>query len=357
MEAVAGAVVGEHLVAEAFAVATARARWAPRVVRNRWLVRSPGAEERALPSAAGGLPCPTRCSRPFRSWTRPPTSPSSASSPGTRATRCAYQQDLRVYLRWCAQRDLQPLLARRPHLELYLRWLEDRGYAPATIGRRFTTVAGFYRYAVLDGHLPADPCVAVHRPKVPWEGQRRTVLHPLEFAALLTAARSHGPDSHALVALLGMVGLRVGEACRLNVTDLHPQAGYELLTVLGKGSKPALIPLPVPVLRAVRDATAARQGGPLLLNNRGGRMQPASAAARLRLLADKAGLVSSVSPHGLRRTFCTAGLLINVPLRDMQLAMRHADSRTTLRYDMARANLDRHAAHTVAAYLAGMTAN
>jgi integrase/recombinase XerD len=38
----------------------------------------------------------------------------------------------------------------------------------------------------------------------------------------------------------------------------------------------------------------------------------------------------------------------------MQYAMRHADARTTIRYDMARANLDRHAAHSVAAYLAGM---
>ncbi len=28
----------------------------------------------------------------------------------------------------------------------------------------------------------------------------------------------------------------------------------------------------------------------------------------------------------------------------MQYAMRHADARTTIRYDMARANLDRHAA-------------
>jgi hypothetical protein len=38
----------------------------------------------------------------------------------------------------------------------------------------------------------------------------------------------------------------------------------------------------------------------------------------------------------------------------MQYAMRHADARTTIRYDMARANLDRFAAHSVAAYLAGM---
>jgi hypothetical protein len=34
---------------------------------------------------------------------------------------------------------------------------------------------------------------------------------------------------------------------------------------------------------------------------------------------------------------------------------RHADPRTTMRYDMAKANLDRHAARAVAAYLAGMS--
>lgn len=62
-----------------------------------------------------------------------------------------------------------------------------------------------------------------------------------------------------------------------------------------------------------------------------------------------------ISPHGLRRTFCTTGLVAGIGIRDMQYAMRHADPRTTMRYDMARANLDRHAAHAVAAYLAGMS--
>jgi hypothetical protein len=42
------------------------------------------------------------------------------------------------------------------------------------------------------------------------------------------------------------------------VTDLRPQAGYELLSVFGKGSKPAVIPLPVPVLCAVHDAAQDR---------------------------------------------------------------------------------------------------
>lgn len=83
-------------------------------------------------------------------------------------------------------------------------------------------------------------------------------------------------------------------------------------------------------------------------------MTPSSAADRLRRLAGVAGIIDPVSPHSLRRTSCTAGLLAGVPLREMQYAMRHADTRTTLRYDLARANLDRHA---VAVYLAGMSAD
>jgi hypothetical protein len=39
----------------------------------------------------------------------------------------------------------------------------------------------------------------------------------------------------------------------------------------------------------------------------------------------------------------------------MQYAMRRVDPRSTIRYDMAEADLDRHAAHAVAAYLAGMS--
>ncbi len=38
------------------------------------------------------------------------------------------------------------------------------------------------------------------------------VLHPLEFAAVLSAACGHSDTAHALVVLLFMLGLRVSEA-------------------------------------------------------------------------------------------------------------------------------------------------
>lgn len=269
-------------------------------------------------------------------------------------TVSAYRRDLRCFWAWCAEHDLVPLQARRPHLELYLRDLERRGYAAATISRRLSTVAGLFKYAVIDEVVASNPTLAVTRPRVAWEGQRRTVLHPLEFAAVLTAARQHSDTAHALVALLGMVGLRVSEACHAQISDLRYVGGYELLRVVGKGSKPAEIPLPIPVLRAVKGAIDGRTSGPILLSRTGGAMSRGSAARLLARVVRVAGVTTPASPHALRRTFCTAGLISGVPLRDMQYAMRHADARTTMRYDMARANLDRHASHAVAAYLAGM---
>lgn len=59
---------------------------------------------------------------------------------------------------------------------------------------------------MIEGVIPVNPAAAVTRPKVAWEGQKRTVLHPLEFAALLAAARTSGSNDHALVCLLGHAG-------------------------------------------------------------------------------------------------------------------------------------------------------
>ncbi len=72
-------------------------------------------------------------------------------------------------------------------------------------------------------------------------------------------------------------------------------------------------------------------------------------------VARAAGITRPISPHGLRRTFCTTGLVAGISIRDMQYAMRHADPRTTGLYDMAKNNKDRHASHRVASFLAGMT--
>ena len=62
------------------------------------------------------------------------------------------------------------------------------------------------------------------------------------------------------------------------------------------------------------------------------------ATRRLRRLAEQAGVtIARMHPHMLRHTFVTTMLDAGVDLRDVQIAARHADPRTTMRYDRAPA--------------------
>ncbi|NAZ82784.1 site-specific integrase, partial [Kineococcus sp. R8] len=75
-------------------------------------------------------------------------------------TRRHAESDLRAYLTWCQLRGLDPLRARRPHIELYVRWMQEtQHFAASTVSRRMSVVTGFYRTCVIDEvleHSPAD---------------------------------------------------------------------------------------------------------------------------------------------------------------------------------------------------------
>jgi len=85
------------------------------------------------------------------------------------ATRDAYSLDLRQWLRWCASHELRVLEVRRAHIELFARSLEQDGKAQATVARRLSTIAGFYRYCVEERLIPVSPAVHLRRPKLNYE--------------------------------------------------------------------------------------------------------------------------------------------------------------------------------------------
>jgi hypothetical protein len=119
------------------------------------------------------------------------------------------------------------------------------------------------------------------------------------------------------------------------------------------------------LLTAARDSTnvfdfalvsTRRVTGPVLLNRRGRRMDRYCATRRLRAVAAVSVVrLPRMHPHMLRHTYVTTMLDAGVDLRDVQLAARHADPRTTMRYDRARTNLDRHPNYILAAYMASGT--
>jgi site-specific recombinase XerD len=267
------------------------------------------------------------------------------------------ESDLRCFLAWCAARGLDPLAARRLHLELYVRSMQEIcRFKPSTVSRRFSVAAGFYKTCVIDGLLEHSPAEHVRRPSVPAESPTLGFTH-LQFEALLTAARqSSNLCDFALVAMLGLLGLRIFEATAADIADLGEEHGHRVLRVCGKGSKVVLIPLPPAVGRAIDRSINTRTSGAILLNSRGARMDRHAATRRLRRLAETAGVpITRPHPQMLRHTFVTTMLDAGVDLRDVQIAARHADPRTTMRYDRARKNLDRHPNYILAAYMASGT--
>jgi integrase len=175
--------------------------------------------------------------------------------------------------------------------------------------------------------------------------------------ALLTAAReSPNTCDFALVAMLGLLGLRIVEATGADIADLGEEHGHRVLRVCGKGTKVVLVPLPPAVGRSIDRATGTRTHRPILLNSRGTRMDRHAATRRLRRPAETAGVrIARPHPHMLRHTFVTTMPDAGVDLRDVQIAARHADPRTTMRYDRARKNLDRHPNYILTAYMASGT--
>ena len=268
------------------------------------------------------------------------------------ATRIAYRSDLSLWQEHCRSQGRGLFEVRRGDIEGYARYLEADGLAPATVNRRLATITGFYRCALDEGLITGNPAGNVRRPRRPSESPRAG-LSRTELKAWLDAAEAEGDHPYALACLLAINGLRVGEACGADVTDLAEDRWHHTLTIVGKGDKPAVIPLPPRTVAAIDPIVADRTAAPLLLTRTGSRMNRPAAARIVARLARRIGCGKHITPHSLRHSAITAALNAGVSLRGVQEFARHADPRTTIRYDRARHSVDRHASYTVMQHVAG----
>ncbi|MEA2641533.1 MAG: integrase/recombinase XerD [Chloroflexota bacterium] len=266
-------------------------------------------------------------------------------------TASAYLRDLAEYARWCAVSGLAPLAADRADLDLYTRHLRAaRGLSPATVGRRLSTLAGYFRRAVEDGEVERTPMQHIRRPR-PGRRSASTGLSASELRALLTGAAADSDRSHALVLLLAFTGIRISEALGANIEDLGSDRDVPVLRVRRKGGWQDQVPLPANVAHALGLHHGARLAGPLFVTRTGARWDRVAAWRTLRRIARTAipAKGATFHPHDLRHSFVTLALDAGVPLHQVQDAAGHADPRTTRHYDRARTRYDGHPAFVLAA--------
>ena len=302
-----------------------------------------------------------------RSWRPPPRGPADGPptpdelllivlrSKRTANTRRLYARELALFFAFCAGRDQAAYAVRAEHVEDYLGLLATRGLAEASRAVALAAISEYYRRAVHEGAVAANPCAFVRRPAPAAEKQNQArSISRAQATRLLAAARERSPLHELLVCLLFFNGLRASEAAAAGLEDLGEHDGHRILRVRGKGETETnqRVPLNAPTVAALeawlaeraRIAGATATAGPLLISPRTGRPLTRQAIRGLvERLARSAG-VGRLSPHGLRATMVTLALDAGMPLRDVQDSARHADPRTTRRYDRDRKSLNRHAA-------------
>ena len=272
-------------------------------------------------------------------------------------THTLYTFALKRWFGWCEANALDPLVGiQRAHVELYIRQLGESGLMESSVVTMMHAVRGFFRFAHIDGLVPADPAVYARLPKVNRDETRTQGLDRLELIRFLQVAQTITVHHGALAFLLGINALRASEAAAVRIEDYaETLRGHRVLHLVGKGNKPATMPVTIPVLRVLEACRGQRASGPLILRPLS--HQPVDRRDVYRMvarIAKEAGIPRHISPHSLRHAAITNALDAGVPLRDAQILARHADPRTTEHYDRARGNLDRHGVHFLTAYVAGV---
>lgn len=230
---------------------------------------------------------------------------------------------------------------------------------PATIGRKLSSVRAFCRFLVKRGVIAGNPAAAIKGPK-----KQRGLPRALDVDdafRLVEAPATTGRTSHrtlssteesrhallrlrdvALLELLYGTGLRVSEACGLDLTDIdRDRYGTPMVLVRhGKGNKQRQVPLGgaadravtayLPARRQLAGATGSDKA--LFVNASGERLTPRSVQRMVKRWTIAGGVHADATPHALRHSFATHLLDEGVDLRAIQELLGHASLASTQIY-------------------------
>ncbi|WP_444950292.1 tyrosine recombinase XerC [Micromonospora ureilytica] len=242
-------------------------------------------------------------------------------------------------------------------LSVLRSWLARQrttGAARTSLARRAASARAFSAWAHRAGLLPADVGAALASPRA--HRELPSVLRADQAAALVEAPGRRAPPAdppaepgaaaaaeavplrdRVLLELLYATGVRVSEACGLDVGDVDH--GRRVIRVFGKGGRERSVPYGVPAQRALDDwlrrgrpaMVGARSGDALLLGARGGRLNPTTARQIVGAYAETAGLPRT-SPHDLRHSAATHLLEGGADLRAVQELLGHSSLASTQIY-------------------------
>ena len=260
----------------------------------------------------------------------------------SRNTLQAYRRDLVLYEGWLAGQGRALLDTVEADLHGYFA-ARHAGTRATTANRRLTVFKRFFRWALREGRIPADPTLRLLSAKQALRVPK--TLSEAQVEALLAAPGDGTPlalRDHAMLELMYASGLRVSELVGLKT--YHVSLNEHVLRITGKGDKERLVPFGqvagqwlMAYLQQSRPALLGpQQTDDLFVTARGARRGSAMTRVMFWQLVRKYALAAQIttplSPHTLRHAFATHLLNHGADLRAVQMLLGHADISTTTIY-------------------------
>ena len=268
-------------------------------------------------------------------------------------TLAAYRRDLNALALWLHTQHSSLATAVEADLQAYFAHRHDQTKATSA-NRRMTVFRRFYRWALRDNRLLADPTLKLLSARQPLRLPKS--LSEVQVEALLNAPDTDtalGLRDRAMLELLYASGLRVSELVNLPLLSLNMREGVSRIT--GKGDKERLVPFGEEAgdwmqryLDTARSELLKHKNSPaVFVTQRGVAMSRVMFWMLIKKYALLADIHVPLSPHTLRHAFATHLLNHGADLRAVQMLLGHADiSTTTIYTHVARERLKQlHAQH------------
>ncbi|WP_433363895.1 tyrosine-type recombinase/integrase [Streptosporangium sp. CA-115845] len=263
-------------------------------------------------------------------------------------TGAAYGRDLREWLAFCNQFDLDPLSVDVGHGDVYARSLQVRGLSARSAARKLAAVSSWYGYLVRRRVIKANEFGGANRPETNRKESSTVSLTESEARAMVyAAANDHGWQrlrTAAIIPFMLSVGPRVAEVTTLTHASLGYEHGMQTVRIVGKGEKIRTRQIP-PEAMEVLSAYLVGRGfaqGPLFATAAGRPMLAGDITDLVKRVARQAGLhrPERVTPHALRHTFATLAIERGASLDEVSEALGHESTDTTKIYVHALRRLE-----------------
>ncbi|MDR3646729.1 MAG: tyrosine recombinase [Candidatus Babeliales bacterium] len=269
----------------------------------------------------------------------------------SRNTLQAYIKDISQLAQYLKSREIELNAATNKDIKLFLQHLKVKIKINArSMARKISSLKVFFTF--LNKFCGLDNLASnLTFPKL--EKRLPNYLSEAEIEGLLEFSNKdktdHGIRNKIMLYMIYVTGMRITELVTLTVSNLQFDTGF--ISIVGKGGKGRLIPVPLPVmadmkeyLNTVHPRLLSRKNYGNSAYNAGDYIFPVIYAQKikhisrqsfwiiLKSMAVKCGIKRPISPHQLRHSLATHLLKKGANLRSLQLLLGHENLSTVQIY-------------------------